>query len=156
MSIDRKQKALKDFQGYMWKSSYESGELIGYVYQDVFDFLIHCQAQKVPVYIYSSGSVPAQKLLFGYSNHGNLLPYIQGHFDTDIGSQNEKESYSRIAEAIKVSPSDILFLSDNPREIEAAILAGMQAKIVIRKGNVLLSADDKAAFESIETFKVMM
>lgn len=39
------------------------------------------------VYIYSSGSVEAQKLIFGHSNVGNLLPYLSGHYDTHIGDK---------------------------------------------------------------------
>lgn len=67
------------------------------------------------IYIYSSGSIAAQKLLFGYSDHGDLLQFINGtsmnleiesevhslgHFDTTIGSKLESESYVKIGEEL--------------------------------------------------------
>ena len=43
------------------------------VYPDVPGALRTWKGLHTPVYIYSSGSVEAQKLLFGYSEAGNLL-----------------------------------------------------------------------------------
>jgi enolase-phosphatase E1 len=152
MSIDRKQRGLKELQGIMWRHGYAAGELKGFVYSDVLAALTRWRDARVPVYIYSSGSVQAQKLLFGYTEQGDLLPYLAGHFDTAIGKKTEAESYRRIAEAIGSQPESILFLSDNPLEVRAAIDAGMQSKIVVRAGNAELSPDDCAKYERITTF----
>lgn len=43
------------------------------IYDDVLPRLDQWRADGKKIYIYSSGSVPAQKLLVGYSVKGNLL-----------------------------------------------------------------------------------
>ena len=116
MSIDRKHKSLKDFQGFVWREGYASGQLEGVVYPDVVEFM---KKTDLPIYIYSSGSVSAQKLLFGHSDHGNLLPFIKGYYDTNIGLKGEKSSYVHIARDIGMMPEEILFLSDIQGEVEA-------------------------------------
>ncbi|KAG2392734.1 hypothetical protein C9374_011459 [Naegleria lovaniensis] len=136
MDKDRKMTALKQLQGHMWKSGYENGELLGQVYDDAFNFFERIRKQNsCKIYIYSSGSVQAQKLLFQYSTHGNLLPFISDHFDTsNIGNKLEKESYEKIIEKIGVNKSEILFLTDNIGEAEAAREAGVDAVLSVRPG----------------------
>ena len=89
------------------------------------------------LYVYSSGSVPAQKLLFGYSESGDLTPLFSGYFDTQTGHKREVESYRRIAEAIGLPPGQILFLSDIREELDAAREAGMRTTQLIRPPQVL-------------------
>jgi enolase-phosphatase E1 len=48
------------------------------VYDDVQKAFHLWTSKGKKVYIYSSGSVEAQKLLFGFSVEGDLLPVIQG------------------------------------------------------------------------------
>ncbi|CAG8542924.1 2043_t:CDS:10, partial [Scutellospora calospora] len=143
MSFDRKISALKSFQGYIWKSGFISGELKSIVYDDVIEAMNQWKDFGIKMYIYSSGSVAAQKLLFGHSNKGNLLEYFSGYFDTTIGSKLEKNSYLNIAKHIGVEPKDIVFLSDNFKEINAAKDAGFQTAIVERPNNAPLSDDDR-------------
>ncbi|KAI8914508.1 2,3-diketo-5-methylthio-1-phosphopentane phosphatase, partial [Gorgonomyces haynaldii] len=135
MDQDRKITALKQFQGYMWRFAYENGQVQGVVYDDVVEQLKHWKSKDLPVSIYSSGSVMAQKLLFQYSTHGNLLEYFVSHFDTKIGSKLETKSYKDIAKELDVKPKHVLFLSDNVKELDAAKKAGMQVKWLIRPGN---------------------
>ncbi|RCH79890.1 hypothetical protein CU097_003184, partial [Rhizopus azygosporus] len=120
MKADRKIGALKSFQGYMWKEGYESGELRGVIYDDVLPRLDQWIAEGKKIYIYSSGSVPAQKLLVGFSTKGDLSKYFSGYFDTKIGLKIEPESYKKIAQEINKECSSILFVSDNIKEIVAA------------------------------------
>lgn len=42
-------------------------------------------SKSIQVYIYSSGSREAQRLLFGHSEYGDLRKYFCGFFDTTIG-----------------------------------------------------------------------
>jgi len=112
MSWDRKGGALKTLQGEMWKVGYEAGEIKGFIYPDVPGLFKQLQGN-VPIYIYSSGSILGQKLIFKHSNHGDLLPYIKGHYDTGIGSKLEKESYEKIREDIGDVGGKLLFVSDN-------------------------------------------
>ncbi|KAJ3258542.1 Enolase-phosphatase E1 [Boothiomyces macroporosus] len=147
MSIDRKIGPLK---GYIWKSAYETGKVAGVVYDDVVEALAHWTTHGKTVYIYSSGSVQAQKLLFKYSTHGDLLNYFGGHFDTAIGLKTVPESYSAIAKEIKHEPSDILFLSDNIKECIAAKSVGYQVLNVYRPGNAEIK--DFQDISQVESF----
>ncbi|CAO3631034.1 unnamed protein product [Mucor fragilis] len=115
MKADRKIGALKSFQGYMWKEGYESGVLRGVVYDDVVPALDQWKAAGKKIYIYSSGSVPAQKLLVGYSTKGDLMGYFSGYFDTTVGLKTESASYKNIAQLIgkENDTKSILFVTDN-------------------------------------------
>ncbi|KAK9766930.1 enolase-phosphatase E1 [Basidiobolus ranarum] len=152
MDQDRKIGALKNFQGYMWKTGYQIGELKGVVYDDVVPALERWSRDGMAIYIYSSGSVPAQKLLFGYSDKGDLLHFFQGHFDTTVGLKTEVESYERIAKEIGKSPKDILFVSDNVKEIVAADQVGYFTAIADRPGNAPLDNEAREKFKVVRSF----
>jgi len=123
---DRKATPLKALQGLVWRHGYENGDFTGHVYADAADRLRRWSAMGVRLYVYSSGSVAAQQLLFGHSDAGDLLPLFTGYFDTRTGAKRDPESYRRIAESIGLPPGDILFLSDVVAELDAARTAGMQ------------------------------
>jgi enolase-phosphatase E1 len=133
---DKKVTPLKSLQGMIWKQGYESGALKGPVFNDAMWALKRWRDRGVATYIYSSGSVTAQKLLFRYSDQGDLLPYIVGHFDTLVGPKLEARSYAAIAAALGKPPSSIVFLSDHVGETRAAAAAGMAAMRVLRSGEV--------------------
>lgn len=132
---DRKATPLKALQGMIWAEGYADGSLKGHVYPDTPDALARWQAAGVPTYIYSSGSVQAQKLIFGHSIAGDLTPYLSGYFDTEVGGKREMESYVRVAQSIDVDPERILFVSDIYDEIIAAQAAGLQAMLIDRAGD---------------------
>ncbi|CAK1583615.1 unnamed protein product [Parnassius mnemosyne] len=147
MSADRKVGPLKQLQGLIWKQGYDNGDIKGHVYDDVSPALEQWQSvEGQKVYIYSSGSVQAQKMLFGQSEAGDLLRFIEGHFDTAVGAKQEAGSYTAIAESIGCKPDEILFLTDVVKEAEAARAAGMHAALVSREGNAPLPAGAAAAF----------
>ncbi|KAI9353107.1 2,3-diketo-5-methylthio-1-phosphopentane phosphatase [Pilaira anomala] len=157
MKADRKIGALKSFQGFMWKEGYESGELRGVVYDDVVPALEKWKAAGKTIYIYSSGSVPAQKLLVGYTTKGDLMHFFSGYFDTGVGLKTESESYKNIAKLIKKEndTNNILFVTDNINEIVAATEAGYQVVISDRPGNAPLGPESKqykivTSFDQIE------
>uniref|UniRef100_A0A2A4K3H4 Enolase-phosphatase E1 n=1 Tax=Heliothis virescens TaxID=7102 RepID=A0A2A4K3H4_HELVI len=147
MSQDRKVGALKQLQGLIWKQGYDKGDIKGHVYDDVspaLDLWRSVDGQKV--YIYSSGSVQAQKLLFGQSLAGDMLKLIDGHFDTAVGAKQEAASYAAIAEKIGCKPEEILFLTDIVKEAEAARASGVQSALVSREGNAPLPAEAAASY----------
>jgi len=146
MDRDIKSAALKGLQGRMWKAGYESGELKGHVYADFKPMLDWMKNHGVDVYIYSSGSIQAQKLLFGNSEEGDLLGYFKGHFDIPTaGNKKESTSYTKIAESIQVEPDQIVFVSDAEAELQAARVAGIsQAIMSIRPGNAKLTMYGKS------------
>ncbi len=132
---DRKITPLKDIQGFIWEEGFLSGKIKSPLYGDAYKKMKEWKEKGLPMYIYSSGSVKAQKLFFGHTEKGNLLEFFEGFFDTKIGNKKNSESYKKIAEEIGLNPEDILFLSDNPDEIKAASEAGMKAIRVVRKGD---------------------
>ncbi len=135
MDQDRKSAALKNVQGRIWRQGYESGELHGEVFEDVPPALERWHAKTIDVRIFSSGSILAQRLLFSSTAAGDLTRFLRGHFDTTTGPKNDPSSYGRIAEAFAIAASDILFISDVTRELDAARSAGMQTLLCVRPGN---------------------
>lgn len=152
MDEDRKTGALKQLQGHMWRQAYESGAVKGHVFEDVPKALESWTNGGRKVYIYSSGSVEAQKLLFTHSESKDLTKYLSGYFDTEVGAKQEAASYKNILNKLSVAASSVLFLTDVVKEAEAAKEAGITATIVIREGNAPLSEEEKTAFSTIKTF----
>lgn len=142
---DRKATPLKTLQGMIWADGYASGAFTGHVYADAVAALRRWHAAGVALYVFSSGSVAAQKLLFGHSDAGDLTPLFSGYFDTTTGAKREAASYAKIAETIGVAADEILFLSDIVEEIAAARGAGMEALLIDRAGG----AGDIATFDEI-------
>ena len=68
----------KTLQGILWRQLYKEGNIKAPLYDDVLPALRALRAAKVGIYIYSSGSIEAQKLLFGHTNHGNIKKLIDG------------------------------------------------------------------------------
>lgn len=135
MDQDRKSTPLKSLQGRIWEEGYRSGELLSQVFDDVPPAMERWHKQGRRVCIYSSGSVLAQKLLFGFTVAGDLRPLINGYFDTAVGAKQEAESYRRIAAALQQPPEEILFVSDVVAELDAAQTAGLQVVLSLRPGN---------------------
>lgn len=130
---DRKITPLKTLQGLVWEHGYRAGHFTGHVYPDALDALRDWHARGFALYVYSSGSVHAQKLLFGHTEVGDLTPLFRGYYDTRIGAKVETESYRRIAAELGLPAGEILFLSDLPRELDAAREAGMWTCQLLRE-----------------------
>ncbi|XP_061589303.1 enolase-phosphatase E1-like [Cololabis saira] len=152
MAADRKSTALKQLQGHMWRAAYSSGRIKGEIYPDVIPSIKTWRERSLKVYIYSSGSVEAQKLLFGYSVEGDVLELFDGHFDTTIGAKVDSKSYERIAERMGCQPEEITFLTDVTREAKAAEEAGMNVLVVVRPGNMELTEEESAHYKLITSF----
>lgn len=146
---DRKLGPLKTLQGMIWRQGYAEGTLKGHVYPDAVAGLRRWHAAGIALYVYSSGSVAAQKLLFGHSEAGDLTPLFTGYFDTAIGGKREAASYAAIATAIGVPPAEILFLSDVEAELDAAQASGMAATLLAREGAVASRYPVAARFDDI-------
>lgn len=131
---DRKITPLKTLQGLLWKIGYEQGELKGHVYDDVPIALDKWQKMGLKMGVFSSGSVIAQKLIFGYSEKGDLTTYFSDYFDTKKGMKRVAETYSEIARITNKEPTNILFLSDIVEELKAAEKAGFQTMQLVRPG----------------------
>uniref|UniRef100_A0A8R1I3X9 Enolase-phosphatase E1 n=1 Tax=Caenorhabditis japonica TaxID=281687 RepID=A0A8R1I3X9_CAEJA len=148
---DKKFTPMKALQGLMWEEAYHRGDVKGHLYPDVFPVLQALADRKIPIYIYSSGSVHAQKLLFANSVEGDVTKILYGYFDTNVGVKGDPNSYKTITTQMGVAAKDILFLTDVEAEAAAATKAGLQAKLVIREGNASLSQEAKDKYGTIET-----
>lgn len=133
---DRKATPLKALQGMIWREGYETGAYRAHVYPEVAAKLRDWKARGLKLYVYSSGSVAAQKLFFAHSEAGDLTPLIDGYFDTEIGGKREAASYSRIIAAIGEQPDRVLFLSDITAELDAARAAGLRTAQLYRPPEV--------------------
>lgn len=140
IKLDLKHKPLKDLQGLIWEAGYKQGDYQGHIYDDAYEMLKAWHDQGIKLYIYSSGSVYAQKLLFGHTKFGDLNSLFSGNYDTSVGHKREAKSYINIYEAISqeipgIEPQEILFLSDIPEELHAAQEACMQTFLIDREQN---------------------
>lgn len=129
---DKKATPLKALQGMIWEAGYRHGDFTGHVYADAEQALRRWHASGLPLYVYSSGSVYAQKLLYAHSDYGDLTPLFSGYFDTTTGAKVDSESYRRIAGSMGLPAAEILFLSDIEAELNAAREAGMQTCWLVR------------------------
>jgi enolase-phosphatase E1 len=137
---DRKATPLKTLQGLIWAEGYAQNGLRGHVYPDAAAGLRRWHAAGLRLYVYSSGSVEAQRVLFANSVHGDLTPLFSGNFDTTVGPKRASASYAVIADVIGVPPHDIVFLSDVDAELDAARKAGMQTMRLLRPADTAAGA----------------
>lgn len=146
---DRKATPLKALQGMIWEAGYRAGDFTGHVYEDAARNLRHWHENGLGLYVYSSGSVQAQKLLFGFSDFGDMTPLFSDYFDTRIGHKRESSSYEGICAQIGGRAGEILFLSDIREELDAARAAGMQTRWLVRDAE---SIDPNAAHLQVNSF----
>lgn len=130
---DVKDTTLKWIQGRIWREAFEDGSVRGHVYADVPGHFRRWKERCCRIFIYSSGSVEAQQLLFRYSEAGDLSLYLDGYFDTTTGMKRDADSYRKIAVAAACNPQQMLFLSDISEELAAAKQAGMQTCLLLRE-----------------------
>lgn len=133
IEMDLKEPALKEIQGHIWEEGFLSGDLKGHIYEDAYRKLKEWKGKGLRLYVYSSGSIKAQKLFFGHTEYGDLTGLFDGFFDTSVGGKKEKESYLKIAQNTGLEPGECLFLSDTEEELDAAREAGMETIRVIRE-----------------------
>ncbi len=132
---DRKVTPLKNLQGMIWEHGYASRAFEAHLYNDAEACLSRWHEQGLPLYVYSSGSVHAQKLFFGHSVAGDLRALFSGYFDTTTGPKFDAESYRKIVEEIAVPPQQVLFLSDVEDELNAAASAGLRTVRLVREAD---------------------
>ena len=131
---DRKVTPLKTFQGMVWEQGFKSGAIKGHIYPDVKPALERWTAMGMKLAIFSSGSIAAQKQLFGFSTEGDLTPYFSAYFDTTTGMKRDEQTYQLIAQQLQASANSVLFLSDISQELEAANAAGIRTLQLVRPG----------------------
>jgi enolase-phosphatase E1 len=132
---DRKVTALKTIQGQIWARGFAAGDLVAPFFADVIPALRGWHTAGLDIYVYSSGSVTAQRAWFRHSTGGDLRPLIRGYFDTETaGPKRAASSYQAIATAIGRAPDECVFLSDLIDELDAARGAGWHTVGICRPG----------------------
>jgi enolase-phosphatase E1 len=149
MDRDAKETPLKTLQGLIWEQGYADGKLLGVLYPDVPPCLRQWHAAGAGLFVYSSGSVAAQRLLFGHSDAGDLAGLFSGFFDTRVGAKREAASYRAIAAQIELPPESILFLSDVEVELDAAAAAGLATCQLVRAADKTIAS---ARHKTVESF----
>ena len=133
---DEKVTPLKAFQGWIWAEGFAAGDLVSHFFDDAIPAMRRWHGEGRGLYIFSSGSVSAQRAWFGNTPEGDLLPLISGHFDTEnTGPKKQPASYEAITAVIGVAPEDTVFLSDLVTELDAARTAGWHTVGVRRRGD---------------------
>ncbi|MFE4105749.1 acireductone synthase [Almyronema epifaneia] len=150
IACDRKSTALKSLQGKIWAKGYTAGQLQSQIFADVKPAFKRWTQLGKRLYIFSSGSVQAQRQLFGSTEVGDLTPYLSGYFDTRTGPKKEADSYRKIAAQIGRVPERILFISDVVAELRAAQQAGMHTLFSSRPGN---HSNHSEGFKLITSFE---
>ena len=135
IETDKKSTTLKDIQGKIWKEGYTTGRISSELFEDAHENLKRWHKQGYRLSVYSSGSVEAQHLLYKYTNKGDIKNLFSYWFDTHIGNKKEPSSYTEIASVVGCKPQNILFISDNSDECDAARSAGLGTLYSMRDGN---------------------
>jgi enolase-phosphatase E1 len=135
---------LETLQGLIWDAGYADGSLKGALYPDVPPCLRRWSRAGLRLHVYSSGSVAAQRLLFGHSVEGDLTGLFAGFFDTKVGGKREPESYDRLCIGINVPTVEVLFLSDVEQELDAAATAGLRTCQLVRAEDGTVASDRHA------------
>ena len=130
---DRKHTALKALQGMIWQDGYRGADFTAHIYPDAAERLRAWEAAGIAMAVYSSGSVPAQRLFFAHTDAGDLSPLFGAWFDTEVGHKRDADSYREIARRLQRAPAEILFLSDVVEELDAARDAGMRTTLIDRR-----------------------
>jgi enolase-phosphatase E1 len=133
---DQKITPLKTLQGFIWETGFKNNHFQGHLYQDAYLNLKQWQQAGIKLYVFSSGSIKAQKLLFGYSQYGDLTYLFEGYFDTQVGNKKTVTAYQNIQKAIALPASEILFLSDVIAELDAAKTVGYHTLLLDREKNI--------------------
>lgn len=149
---DRKHTGLKALQGIMWKQGYIDGQFQAPVYADAHTGLQRWFQRGLRLAVFSSGSVPAQHLFFGYSSYGDLRPLFSGYFDTTTGTKGEARAYENIALGLRVDPAAVVFLSDVIEELDAARSAGMGTVLIDRRDDYPEARLDSNGHQRVESF----
>ena len=135
MSIDQKSTALKDLQGKIWRQGYKNETLKSTLFEEASECIHRWKQRGLILAVYSSGSVEAQKLLYQHTQNGNLAELFSHWFDTHTGPKKSQESYELIAKAMGTDAKNVIFISDNVEECDAAKIAGMQTLFSLRTNN---------------------
>jgi len=142
MALDVKATPLKTIQGQIWAEGFARGEISSHFFDDVIPRLRAWHSAGVRLAVFSSGSVASQVPWFRHSPDGDLTPLIVDYFDTvSAGSKKEAASYDAIRSSLGGDAGSLVFFTDHPDEVSAAVAAGWQVVAFSRPGEPWFEAD---------------
>ncbi|NHN87773.1 acireductone synthase [Acetobacter conturbans] len=141
MDEDAKIGPLKALQGMAWAEGYASGALVADLFPDVPRALRDWKKAGLTLAVYSSGSAPAQRLIYGHTTDGDLTPLFSAFLDLEMGGKKEADSYRRILTNMRWTATDVLFVSDVVAELDAAQTAGMLTCQMVRPEDGTVAGD---------------
>jgi enolase-phosphatase E1 len=119
-----------------WRDGYRESQLLTHMYPGVHTALDSWAKANREIRTFSSISVAGQCALLAKTEQGNLLGYFRDHHDaSNPGPKRAPGSFCTIADEARMTPSDLLYLSDDTAELDAARIAGFKTGFVIRLGN---------------------
>lgn len=154
IKADKKITPLKTLQGFIWENGFINNQFKGHLYEDAHRNLQQWHQWGIKLYVFSSGSVKAQKLLFRHSEYGDLTCLFSGYFDTNIGNKKQADAYQNIASAIAIDPQEILFLSDVTAELDAAYRVGYHT-ILLDRDNQNQEAANYQVVSNFDEIKII-
>lgn len=144
----RKVNALKLLQGLVWENGYRNNRFKGHIYEDSLRNLRNWKERGLGIYGFSAGAASAQKLLFGFSEYGDVTGIFDDFFDTNVGSKEDPTAYQSIATSIGLNPAEVLYIADSREELDAARQVGMYTVWVVREG----ALDPEATHRQVQSF----
>lgn len=136
----------------LWRDAYQAFELAGHVYDDAVATLQSWAEDHRSLFTYSVAPAEAQRLLFAYSEFGDISTLFSGFFDRRIGAKKNTDSYTTIAEALGEAPGALLFISDNGGELDAAKQAGFQTCWIARDDTARAKAEANQTHPNVVSF----
>ncbi|ARN83167.1 acireductone synthase [Methylocystis bryophila] len=134
MKQDRKASPLKYLQGRVWREAHEAGALEIEFYADAAEAIRAWAAAGLRLFVYSSQSEEAQRMLLAHTPYGDLTPLFEGFLDTTFGQKIEPGSYRDLVERLALPAGAILLLSGNEEELDAARSEGLATARLMRDG----------------------
>jgi len=142
MATDVKSTPLKTLQGQIWAEGFARNEISSHFFDDVIPKLRAWHASGLRLAVFSSGSVASQVPWFRHSPDGDLTPLITDFFDTvNAGAKKLPKSFETIAGSLGEDASELVFFTDHPDEVSAAVTAGWQVVAFSREGEPWFGAD---------------
>jgi enolase-phosphatase E1 len=123
---------LHRLQALLWAHGFAEGALGDPVYPDIGPALRRWSAGGPRLFAYSAHPAAMQRVIFAHAPGGALAPLFAGFFDTRVGRKREPDSYARLAIAMAVPTTEVLYLSAVEAELDAAAAAGMRSCQVCR------------------------
>lgn len=118
----------------VWENGYIEGDIEGEVFEDAWTKMHEWGKADVPIYSYGWGLVSDRRMIFKYSEFGDLSSLFKGHFDRTDGDLSSPDSFLAIAEKINISPLFCTCIATTTTTLQAAQDAGMDVVLLDRSG----------------------